>query len=108
MNTSPHKFAEIYNIASIVILKLTIADKQAAAMGIYSKCEIRYGPALAQPRQKFGGDRLTISCRCWNDNSGMHLAANSCLNSGRKNLFSAQQRANAVPKSGFVTSRMVC
>ena len=35
MNTSPHKFAGIYNIASIVILKLTIADKQIAAIGIY-------------------------------------------------------------------------
>ena len=35
-------------------------------------------------------DRLPISRRCWNDNSGMHLATNS------------------VPNSGFLTSRMVC
>ena len=49
-------------------------------------------------------DRLPISCRCWNDNSGMHLA----VNSGRQHLFSAQQRANAAPNSGFLTSRMVC
>ena len=35
VNTSPHKFVGIYNIATIVILKLPIADKQVAAMGIY-------------------------------------------------------------------------
>ena len=108
MNTSLHKFAEIYNIASIVILKLTIADKQAAARGIYPKCEVRYGPALDQPRQKSAEDRLPISCRCWNDNSGIHLSNNSGANSGRQHLFSAQQRANAVSNSGFLTSRMVC
>ena len=38
----------------------------------------------------------------------MHLAANSGLNSGRQHFFSAQQRANAVPNFGFLTSRMVC
>ena len=27
---------------------------------------------------------------------------------GRQDLFSAQQRANVVPNSGFLTSRMVC
>ena len=74
----------------------------------YPKCEIRYGPTLAQHRQKFAEDRLPISCRCWNDNSGMHFAANAGPNSGRQHLFSAQQRANAVPNSGFLTSRMVC
>ena len=72
------------------------------------KSEVRYGPTLAQHRQKFSEDRLPISSRCWNDNSGMHLAANSSPNSGRQHLFSAQQRANAVPNSGFLTSRMVC
>ena len=72
------------------------------------KCEIRYGPTLAQHRQKFAEDRLPISCRCWNDNSGIHLAANAGPNSGRQHLFSAHQRANAVPNSGFLTSRMVC
>ena len=72
------------------------------------KCKVRYGTTLAQHRQKFAEDRLPISCRCWNDNSGMHLAANSGPNSGRQHLFSAQQRANAVPNSGFLTSRMVC
>ena len=50
-------------------------------------------------------DRLPI---CSNDNSGMHLAANSGPNSGRQHLFSAQQRANTAPNSGFLTSRMVC
>ena len=65
------------------------------------KCEIRYGPTLAQHRQKFAEDRLPISCRCWNDNSGMHLVANVGPNSGRQYLFSAQQRANAVPNSDF-------
>ena len=72
------------------------------------KCEIRYGPTLGQHRQKFAEDRLPISCRCWNDNSGMHLAANAGPNSGRQHLFSAQQRANAVPNCGFLTSKMVC
>ena len=72
------------------------------------KCEIRYGPTLAQHRPKFAEDRLPISCRCWNDNSGMHLAANAGPNSGRLHFFSAQQRANAMPNSGFLTSRMVC
>ena len=72
------------------------------------KCEVRYGPRLRQHRQKLSGDRLPISCSCWNDNSGMHLAANSGPNSGRQHLFSAQQRANAVPNSGFLTSRIVC
>ena len=52
-------------------------------------------------------DRLPISCRCWNDNSGMYLAANSGINSVRQHLFSVQQRANFVPNSGFLTSRMV-
>ena len=74
----------------------------------YPKCEVRYGPTLAQHRQKFAEDRLPISCRCWNDNSGMHLAANSGPNSGRQYLFSAQQWANAAPNSGFLTSGMVC
>ena len=37
----------------------------------------------------------------------MHLAANSGPNSGRQHFFSAQQRANAVSNSGFLTSRMV-
>ena len=73
-----------------------------------SKCEGRYGPTLAQHRQKFAEDRLPISCHCWNDNSGMHLAANSGPNSGRQHLFSTQQRTNAVPNFGFFTSRMVC
>ena len=68
------------------------------------KCEAGYGPTLAQHRQKFAENQLPISCRCWNDNSGMHLAANS----GRQYLFSAQQWANAVPNSGFLTSGMVC
>ena len=51
---------------------------------------------------------MPISCHCWNDNSWMHLAANSGPNFVRQHLFSAQQRANAVPNSGFLTSRMVC
>ena len=51
-------------------------------------------------------DRLPISCCCWNDNPGMHLAANPGPNSGRQQLFSAQQRADAVPNSGFLSSRM--
>ena len=72
------------------------------------KCEVRYGPTLAQHRQKFAEDRLPISCRCWNNNSGMHLAANSGPNSGCQHFFSAQQRANAVPNSGFLSSGMVC
>ena len=72
------------------------------------KCEVIYGPTLAQHRQKFAEDLLPISCRCWNDNSGMHLACNSGPNSGHQYLFSAQQWANAVPNSGFLTSRMVC
>ena len=72
------------------------------------KCEVRYGATLAQHRQKFADDRLPISCRCWYDNSGMHLAPNSGPNFGHQHLFSAQQRANAVPNSGFLTSRMVC
>ena len=72
------------------------------------KCEVRYGPILAQHRQKYAKDRLPISYRCWNDNSGMHLADNSGPNSGRQYLFSAQQWANAVPNSGFLTSGMVC
>ena len=38
----------------------------------------------------------------------MHLAANSGPNSGRQHLFPAQQRANAVPNSGFLTFRKVC
>ena len=72
------------------------------------KCQVRYGPTLAQHRQKFSEDRLPISCRCWNDNAGLHLAANSGPNSGRLHLFSAQQQAIALPNSGFLTSRMVC
>ena len=59
-------------------------------------------------RQKFAEDGLPISCRFWNENSGMKLAANSGPNSGRQHLFSAQQWADAVPSSGFLTSRMVC
>ena len=38
----------------------------------------------------------------------MHLAVNSGPNSGRQHFFLTQQRANAVPNSGFLTSRMVC
>ena len=38
----------------------------------------------------------------------MDLAVNSGPNSGRKHLFLAQKGANAVPNSGFLTSRMVC
>ena len=38
----------------------------------------------------------------------MNLAANSGPNSGRQHLFPAQQRANAVPNSGFLTPRMFC
>ena len=38
----------------------------------------------------------------------MHLAANSEPNSVRQHLFLAQQRADAVPNSGFLTPRMVC
>ena len=57
--------------------------------------------------KNFAEYRLPISCRCWNDNSGMHLAANSGPNSGCQHLFSAQQWADAVPDSGFLTSRMV-
>ena len=38
----------------------------------------------------------------------MDLAVNSGPNSGRQHLFSAQQRANVVPNSGFFTSIMVC
>ena len=34
MNRSPY-FTAIYNIASIMIFKFTIADKKIAAMGIY-------------------------------------------------------------------------
>ena len=41
------------------------------------KCEVRYGPTHTQHRQKFSEDWLPISCRCWNDNSGTRLAANS-------------------------------
>ena len=52
-------------------------------------------------------DRLSISCRCWNNNSGMHLAANSGPKCGHQHLFLAQQRPDAVPISGFLTSRMV-
>ena len=72
------------------------------------KCEIRYGPTLAQHRQKFADDLLPISCRCWNNNSDMHLATIAVPNSGRQHLFSAQERANAVPIPDFLTSRMVC
>ena len=53
-------------------------------------------------------DRLPVSCRCWNDNSGMHLAVNCGPNSGRQDLVLVQQRADAVSNSGFLTSRMVC
>ena len=74
----------------------------------FPKCEVRYGPTLAQHCQKFAEDRLSILCRCWNDNSGMHLAANSGPNSGHQYLFSAQQWASTVPNSGFLTSGMVC
>ena len=49
---------------------------------------------------------LPILRCCWNDNSGMHLVANAGPNSGRQHLFSAQQRANPVPTSGFLTSRI--
>ena len=49
-------------------------------------------------------DWFTILCRCWNDNSGMHLAANFGPNSGRQCFLSAQQRADAEPNSGFLTS----
>ena len=56
----------------------------------------------------FAEDRFSISCRCWNDNSRMHLEANIGPNSGREHLFSAQQRAKSVPNSGFLTFRMVC
>ena len=70
--------------------------------------EVRYGPTLAQHRQKFYKDWLPISCLCWNDNSGKDLAANFGPNYGRQHLFSAQQRADAVPDSGFLTSGMVC
>ena len=38
----------------------------------------------------------------------MHLGANAGPNSGRQHLFSAQQRANAVPNSRFLTFKMVC
>ena len=72
------------------------------------KCEVRYGPTLAQHRHKFAEDRLPISCRCWNDNPGMYLAANPGPNSGCQHLFLAQQRADAVPNSGFLNSGMVC
>ena len=37
----------------------------------------------------------------------MHLAVNSGPNFDRQHFFSAQQRAGAVSKSGFLTSRMV-
>ena len=47
----------------------------------------RYGPTLAQHRQKIAEDRLPISCHCWNDNSGMHLVANSGPNSARQHFF---------------------
>ena len=56
----------------------------------------------------FAEDRLPISCRCWNDNSGRHLAANSGPNLGRQHLFSAQEQADAGPNYGFLTYRMVC
>ena len=75
---------------------------------ILPKCEVRYGPILVQHRQNGAVDQLPISCRCWNDNSVIHLLANSCPTSGRQYLFSAQQRTDAVPNSGFLTSRMVC
>ena len=74
----------------------------------YPKCEVRYGPTLAQHRQKFTVDRLPRTCHYWNDNSGIYLATNSGPDSGRQYLCSAQQRANAVPNSGFLTSRRVC
>ena len=44
-------------------------------------------------------DRLPILRRCWNDNSDLHLVANSGPKSGRQHLFSAQQRADSVPNS---------
>ena len=87
---------------------LFILSHQQSFLTSLPKCEVRYGSTLAQHRHKFAEDRCPISCRCWNDNSGMHLASNSGPNSGRQNLFSAQQRANAVPNFGFLTSRMGC
>ena len=51
--------------------------------------------------KNFSEDRLPISCHYWNDNFGMHLAATSGPNSGRQHLFSAQQRADAVPTLVF-------
>ena len=65
----------------------------------------QYWPSICK---NVAEDRLPISCRCWNDNSGMHLAANSGPNSSRQYLLSAQQRVNAVPNSSFLTSRIVC
>ena len=53
-------------------------------------------------------DRLPISCRCWNDNSGMHLAANAGPNSVRQHLFLAQERPDVASSSGFLNSRMFC
>ena len=38
----------------------------------------------------------------------MHLAANSGPNSERQYLFLEQQRADTVPNSGFLTTRMDC
>ena len=52
-------------------------------------------------------ERLPLSCRGWNDKSSMHSDANYSPNSGRYQLFSAQQRASAVPNSVFLTPRMV-
>ena len=71
-------------------------------------CEVRYSPTLARIEKNVAEDRLPISCRCWNDNSGMDLAANSGPNSGRQHLFFAHHRPDAVPNSGLLTSGMVC
>ena len=102
---SAHLWAMVELIVGILLTRLYgtgIFCPRQTISGTRSQC-----PTLAQHHQKFAEYRLPILCRYWNDNSGMYLAANSGPNSGRQHLFLTQQRANAVPKSGFLTSRMV-
>ena len=53
-------------------------------------------------------DRLPISCRCQNDNTGLYLAASSGPNFGCQHLIFAQQWADAVPNFGFLSSKIFC
>ena len=88
-----------------------------------------FGLYVLFPTAKLGPGLLRYWCRAWarpdrglwsclvprqnlfleNDLfSGMHLTANSGPNFGHQHLFSAQQRADAVPNFGFLSSIMVC